>query len=80
MYQFTRAKVLPLFLQKRIAVSQLAKEAGVSSKAASRAINGLPVHASVVDRIAVALGIENPLEVLVETRGGAYGEREANLR
>lgn len=80
MFQFSRELILPLFLQMRIPITTLAKAAGISSKTAERAINGLPVHASIVDRIAVALGIENPLEVLVETRGGAYGEREANLR
>ena len=46
MYQFTRTKILPLFLQRRMTIRQLAKEAGVSEKTAERAINGLPVHSS----------------------------------
>lgn len=67
MYQFTRAKVLPLFLQRRITLRQLAKEAGVSEKTADKAVNGLPITAVVVSRIADALGVA-PLDVLVERR------------
>ena len=67
MYQFTRAKVLPLFLQRRITVKQLAREAGVSEKKAEKAVNGLPITAVVVSRIADALGVA-PLDVLVERR------------
>ena len=65
MYQFKRSIVLPLFLQKRITVKQLARESGVTEKTAGRAVNGLPVQAVVVDRIATALGV-NLLDVLVE--------------
>ena len=67
MYQFTRTKVLPLFLQRRMTIRQLAKEAGVSEKTADKAVNGLPITAVVVSRIAAALGF-NPLDVLVERR------------
>ncbi len=67
MYQFKRAIVLPLFLQKRITVKQLARESGVTEKTVERAVNGLPIQAAVVDRIATALGV-NPLDVLVERR------------
>ena len=67
MFQFKRAKVLPLFLQRRITIKQLAKEAGVSEKTCEKAVNGRPITASVVDRIAVALDV-NPLDVLVERR------------
>ena len=67
MYQFTRTKVLPLFLQRRMTIRQLAKDAGVSEKTADRAVNGLPITAVVVSRIADALGF-NPLDVLVERR------------
>lgn len=67
MYQFKREEVLPLFLQKRITVKQLARESGVTERTVERAINGLPVQAVVVDRIATALGV-NPLDVLVERR------------
>lgn len=65
MYQFKREEVLPLFLQKRITVKQLARESGVTEKTVERAVNGLPVQAVVVDRIATALGV-NLLDVLVE--------------
>lgn len=67
MYQFTRAKILPLFLQRRITIRQLAKEAGVSEKTVEKAVNGLPITAVVVSRIADALSVD-PLDVLVERR------------
>lgn len=67
MYQFKREKVLPLFLQRRITIKQLAKEAGVSEKTAEKAVNGLPITAVIVSRIADALGVA-PLDVLVERR------------
>ncbi|MBR0061086.1 MAG: helix-turn-helix domain-containing protein [Selenomonadaceae bacterium] len=67
MYQFTRSKVLPIFLERRIPIKQLAKEAGVSEKTAEKAVNGLPITAVVVARIADALGVA-PLDVLVERR------------
>ena len=65
MYQFKRKEVLPIFLKRRITLRQLAKESGVTEKTVERAVNGLPVQAVVVDRIAVALGVD-PLDVLVE--------------
>ena len=67
MYQFKREEVLPLFLQKRITVKQLARESGVTEKTVERAVNGLPVQAVVVDKIATALGV-SLLDVLVERR------------
>ena len=65
MYQFKRKEVLPIFLKRRITLRRLAKEAGVTEKTVERAVNGLPITAVVVDRIAVALGVD-PLDVLVE--------------
>ena len=65
MYQFKRKEVLPIFLKRRITLRKLAKEAGVTEKTVERAVNGLPITAVVVDRIAVALGVD-PLDVLVE--------------
>lgn len=67
MYRFKREEVLPLFLQKRITVKRLARESGVNERTIERAVNGLPVQAVVVDKIATALGV-NPLDVLVERR------------
>ena len=67
MYQLKREQALPTFLKRRITIRQLAKEAGVSEKAAERAINGLPIQAALVDRICAALNIE-PMEILVERR------------
>ena len=65
MYQFKRKEVLPIFLKRRITLKQLAKESGVTEKTVEKAVNGLPITAAVVDRIAVALGVD-PLDVLVE--------------
>lgn len=67
MYQLKREQALPTFLKRRITIRQLAKEAGVSEKAAERAINGLPIQAAIVDRICAALSVD-PLEVLAERR------------
>lgn len=67
MYQFKRVKILPLFLQKQISIRQLAKDAGVSEKTAERAVNGLPISAAMVNRVARALGI-SPLDFLIERR------------
>lgn len=72
MYQFKRAEVLPVFLKRRITIRQLAQEAGVSDRTAWKAVSGESVSAAVVDRIAVALGV-NPLDVVVETRTIADG-------
>ena len=67
MYQLKREQALPTFLKRRITIRQLAKEAGVSEKAAERAINGLPIQAALVDRICAALNVA-PIEILVESR------------
>lgn len=57
MFRFTREKILPLFLQKRISIAELAKSADVHQKTAANAIHGLPVSSKVVDKIATALGV-----------------------
>ena len=66
MQQFKRKEVLPIFLKRRITLKRLAEEAGVTEKTVERAVNGLPITAVVVDRIADALGVD-PLDVLVES-------------
>lgn len=58
MFRFTREKILPLFLQRQITISELAREAGVAHQSAQKAVNGLPVSANIVNRIAAALGID----------------------
>ena len=45
MFNFDRTKILPLFLTERITVAELARKAGISHKAAYRAINGLSITA-----------------------------------
>lgn len=57
MFKFTRARILPLFLQKRMTVSELSKKAEVNRRTTERAVQGLPVSSKVVDKIAGALEI-----------------------
>lgn len=57
-FQFTREQILPLFLQSRLSVAEFARRAGVNPKTAERAVNGLPVSSSVVDKIARALNVD----------------------
>ncbi len=59
MFKFSREKILPVFLQKQMPISQLAKKAGVHQKTATNAVQGLPVSSKVVDKIAMALGIDS---------------------
>lgn len=58
MFRFTRELILPLFLERRITVAELAKRAGTSHAAAWRAVNGESVGAIVAGKIAEALGID----------------------
>lgn len=73
MYQFAKVKILPIFLKRRIPIYQLANKAGVCKKTAQRAVDGLPITAKVVDRVARALGIA-PLDFLIE------GSEEIEIR
>ena len=57
MFRFEREKILPIFLERRITVADLSRLAKTSHAAAWRAINGEAVGATVVSRIADALGI-----------------------
>ena len=63
MFRFKRKLILPLFLQKRVTMVSLARKAKVNFNTAVRAVNGLPITAGVVDKIAQALGID-PLDYL----------------
>lgn len=58
MFQFSRELILPLFLQRQISISELAARAGVSNKAAERAVKGEKISASIVGKIAAALGVD----------------------
>lgn len=64
MFRFSRERILPIFLQRRIPVKKLANEAGVSERVIWKAVNGLPVSSKVIYGIAEALGF-NPLDFLV---------------
>ena len=57
MFRFEREKILPLFLERRITVAELARLARTAHMSAWRAVNGESVGATVVSRIADALGI-----------------------
>ena len=58
MFRFNRTKILPLFLQKKITVAELARTAGVSHQAAQKAVNGQTVGAVVIAKIAEALNVD----------------------
>lgn len=58
MFKFSRTKILPLFLAKQMTIAELAREAGISHKAAYRAVNGLSITAPVVEKTACALKFE----------------------
>lgn len=57
-FRFSRAKILPVFLSKRITTEQLARNAGVAIQTAERAVNGQRISARVVDGIANALNVD----------------------
>lgn len=61
MFRFKRELILPLFLQRRIPLSRLAKEAGVPVKSVARAVNGLAISPKSVDRIATALRVQDKI-------------------
>ena len=65
MFRFTRQKILPLFLQKRMTVAELARRAGISNQTAQRAVEGKKVGAVIVSKVADALGI-NALDFIEE--------------
>ncbi len=67
MFRFTRQKILPLFLQRRMTIAELAHRAGIANKTAQRAVDGEKVSAVVVGKVADALGI-NALD-FIEERG-----------
>ena len=66
MFRFKRELILTYFLKMQIDVGTLSRLSGVSSKAIKRAIEGLPVGASVIAKIATALKI-NALDYLDES-------------
>ena len=69
MFRFTREKILPLFLQRRMTIAELARLSGISHKSAYRAVNGLTITAPVVEKTARTLDfdaltfLENPAQI-----------------
>lgn len=64
MFRFNRERILPLFLQKRWTVAELARRAGIAQSSAQRAVNGNSVAAPIIAKVADALGIGNVVEFL----------------
>ncbi len=58
MFKFNRAKILPVYLSRRMTIDRLARTAGVSNRTVDRAVNGLPITGKVVEAIAAALSID----------------------
>lgn len=73
MFEFSREKILPLFLAQKITTAEFARRAGISFKAAARAVNGLSISAPVATRVAEALGID-PIKFLCTPRKKKVGE------
>lgn len=57
-FRFNRTKILPLFLSRRETIAQLARRAGCHSATVARAVNGEPIGADSVDKIARALDFD----------------------
>ena len=58
MFRFEREKILPIFLERRITVAELARLARTAHMSAWRAVNGEQVSAPIITKIADALGID----------------------
>lgn len=63
MFRFNRALILPLFLQKKMTISELAHKAGVAYQSAQRAVDGEKVGANIIGKLAAALGVD-PMQYL----------------
>ena len=55
MFRFSRLKILPLFLSRRITIAELARLAGISHQSAQKAVNGENVSAVIIGKVADAL-------------------------
>ena len=58
MFKFDRKLILAAFLEKRWTIYELARRAQCGYRSAFRAVNGLPVGATVIAKIAAALDID----------------------
>lgn len=58
MFRFDQEKILSAFLRTRWTTYELARRAGCGYRATYRAVNGKLVSASVVAKIAAALGLD----------------------
>lgn len=58
MFKFDREKLLPLFLAKRMTVAELARKSGVAHQSAQKAVDGERVSATIISKVADALGIK----------------------
>lgn len=63
MFRFNREMIMPVFLAKRMTVTDLARLAGVAYLSAKRAVEGEKVAAPIIMKICDALGID-PMEFL----------------
>lgn len=70
MFRFDRVKILELFLSKCLGVAVLARRAGVGYVSAMRAVNGEPVGAKIIAKVAAALEV-NPVDFLAEPNAQA---------
>lgn len=75
MFRFQRAKILPLFLSKRMTVKEFAAMAKVSHNTAVKAVNGDSISANIVDKICAALEI-NAIDYLVDERSSPQAPQD----
>jgi len=57
-FRFKRELILPLFLRRRESVGRVARRAGCHPATVARAVNGEPIGADSVDKIARALDFD----------------------
>lgn len=58
MFRFNREKILAAFLQKQWSVHALARRAGVGYRSAYLAVKGKAVGATIIAKVADALGVD----------------------
>lgn len=79
MFRFNREMIMPVFLAKRVTVTDLARLAGVAYLSAKRAVEGEKVAAPIIAKIAAALNID-PMEFLNLDNGGKHMTTKKTIR
>lgn len=78
MFRFNREMIMPVFLAKRMTVTDLARLSGVAYLSAKRAVEGEKVAAPIIMKICDALGIDDPMTYLED--GGKHMTTKKTIR